>query len=79
MGPRRFLSRRIEHDSLSLEVSDNGRGITPEELRGAHSLGLLGLRERALACGGSITIQGRAGSGTTVALHLPLGTDSPES
>lgn len=70
---------RIEHDSLSLEVSDNGRGITPEELRGAHSLGLLGLRERALACGGSITIQGRAGSGTTVALHLPLGTDSPES
>jgi PAS domain S-box-containing protein len=68
---------RIDHDALSLDVSDNGRGITAEEERGAHSLGLLGLRERALACGGSVSIKGRAGEGTTVALRLPLGSGAP--
>jgi signal transduction histidine kinase len=64
---------RITCDALALDVIDNGRGITPDELRGAHSLGLLGLRERAIACGGRVTISGHPGSGTTVALRLPLG------
>jgi signal transduction histidine kinase len=59
-------------DSLSLDVSDDGRGITPDEQRGAHSLGLLGLRERAIAWGGTVTITGDAKSGTTMALRLPL-------
>lgn len=57
---------------LSLEVSDNGRGITREEQRGSHSLGLLGLRERAIAWGGSVTITGNPESGTMVALRLPM-------
>jgi signal transduction histidine kinase len=63
----------IASDSLSLEISDNGRGITPGELRGSHSLGLLGLRERAIAWGGEVTIAGTATSGTTVSLRIPLG------
>ena len=66
----------IEPESLSLDVTDNGRGITPDELRGSHSLGLLGLRERAIACGGTVTIERNASSGTTVALRIPLGTAS---
>jgi signal transduction histidine kinase len=53
-------------------VSDNGRGITASELRGTNSLGLLSLRERALACGGSIEITGAPGRGTTVSLRVPL-------
>ena len=57
---------------LSLDVSDNGRGITASELRGTNSLGLLSLRERALACGGSIEITGAPGRGTTVSLRVPL-------
>ena len=63
---------RTDADSLSLDVSDDGRGITLEEQRGSHSLGLLGLRERAIAWGGTVTISGDATSGTTVALRLPL-------
>ena len=66
----------ITSNLLSLDVSDNGRGITPDELRGAHSLGLLGLRERAIAWGGKITIAGSATSGTTVSLRIPLGIAS---
>jgi len=63
---------RTDADSLLLDVSDDGRGITLEEQRGSHSLGLLGLRERAIAWGGTVTISGDATSGTTVALRLPL-------
>ncbi|HEY2852028.1 MAG TPA: ATP-binding protein [Gemmatimonadaceae bacterium] len=65
---------RIEPDSLALDVCDNGRGITPEELRGSHSLGLLGLRERAMVWGGNVTISGNSTQGTTVALRIPLGS-----
>ena len=63
---------RQNPDSVALEVTDNGRGISPNELRGTRSLGLLSLRERALACGGTIEITGESGSGTTVSLRLPL-------
>jgi two-component system, NarL family, sensor histidine kinase UhpB len=41
------VALRTEGRSLSLDVSDDGRGITREEQRGSHSLGLLGLRERS--------------------------------
>ncbi|HZO18163.1 MAG TPA: ATP-binding protein [Gemmatimonadaceae bacterium] len=57
---------------LSLEVSDDGRGITVGEVSGPRSLGLIGLRERARACGGTLEIRGLPGQGTTVSLHLPL-------
>jgi signal transduction histidine kinase len=63
---------RMESDTLSLDVRDNGRGITQDELRGSRSLGLVGLRERAIAAGGTVTIDGNAKTGTTVALRLPL-------
>ena len=51
---------RIE-PGASPRVSDDGRGITRDELRGAHSLGLLGLRERALAFGGTVDHHGESG------------------
>jgi signal transduction histidine kinase len=62
----------VQPNSIALDVSDDGRGITHDELRGANSLGLLGLRERAIAWGGTVAISGDAKSGTTVALRLPL-------
>lgn len=62
----------IEPTYLSLLVSDNGRGITPDEVLGSGSLGLLGMRERALAMGGSVTIGPGEEGGTTVSLQLPL-------
>jgi signal transduction histidine kinase len=66
------VALRMEGDVLSLDVSDDGRGITPDELRGSQSLGLVGLRERAIAAGGTVTISGDASTGTTMALTLPL-------
>jgi PAS domain S-box-containing protein len=57
---------------LTLEVSDDGVGIPPDRLEGTSSLGLVGMRERALACGGQFSITGLPGIGTTVLLTVPL-------
>jgi len=52
-------------EGLLLEVRDNGRGIGEEELAGAASLGLMGMRERAAQLGGRLDFQTEAGKGTT--------------
>jgi PAS domain S-box-containing protein len=58
---------------LVIEVRDDGSGIAPESLSGIRSLGLLGMRERAVACGGTLDIHGDAGRGTTVRAKIPVG------
>lgn len=57
---------------LLLEVADNGRGITPEEITNTRSIGLLGMRERAALLGGEISFTGAPGRGTTVLIRLPI-------
>ena len=59
-------------DLLVLEVTDNGIGAPMECLGGTTSLGVIGMRERALACGGEFIIDGHPDRGTTVQLRVPL-------
>lgn len=65
-------SMRREGDHAILEVSDNGRGITESEISDRRSLGLLGMRERAVLFGGKIEFTGAPGRGTTVVVTIPL-------
>ena len=60
-----------EDGDLLLEVRDNGKGISKEQLWGGKSLGVLGMRERASMLGGEITIIGIPGKGTTVSVRIP--------
>lgn len=60
-----------EDGSLILEVKDNGKGIQQSEIFHVKSLGLLGMRERALAFGGEVQISGAPGQGTLVRLRMP--------
>ena len=62
---------------LTLKVEDNGRGIQEKELESPKSLGFLGLRERALAFGGSIDVKGQEGKGTCVSVSIPHSTLQP--
>lgn len=64
------IAMRERNRALQLIVSDNGRGITEREQ--TNSLGILGMRERALMFGGTVDIQGVPGRGTTVTLSIPL-------
>lgn len=57
---------------LVLEVRDNGCGVTDAQLADPQSLGLVGMRERALLLGGETTCTGIAGAGTTVRVRIPL-------
>jgi signal transduction histidine kinase len=54
-----------------LRVSDDGVGIPSTDERKASSFGLLGMRERVRAVGGSLRIDGRSGVGTCVEVSIP--------
>ena len=63
----------IEQDNeLLIEISDNGRGITEQELSATRSLGLVGMRERVNLLEGTINFEGHPNHGTTVTVKLPL-------
>ena len=59
-------------DVLELQVHDNGRGITPEEINDPKSFGLIGIRERAQYRHGVVTFEGEAGLGTIVTVRFPI-------
>ena len=56
---------------LSLEISDNGRGLSTEDLAKARSFGIRGLHERAGTVGGWVELSSSA-LGTTMILSVPL-------
>jgi signal transduction histidine kinase len=61
-----------EDGRLSLEVHDNGIGISEEQLSAGGTLGILGMRERALLLGGEFVITGAPNLGTRVVVRIPL-------
>jgi two-component system sensor histidine kinase UhpB len=63
--------RRLEK-SIILAVEDNGVGFVPQSLSGLKSLGLVGMRERALACGGTLLIRGTPGEGSAIVVTIPI-------
>jgi PAS domain S-box-containing protein len=65
------ITLEIGSDAVLLRVGDNGRGISEAERTDRRSLGLVGLRERAIACGGQLSIEGRPGAGTVVSARIP--------
>lgn len=64
---------------LSLEISDDGRGLSREDLAKAQSFGIRGLRERAGTVGGWIDLSSRPGGGTTLILSIPLAADGGDA
>ncbi len=61
---------------LTLQVQDNGRGITESEIHSPKSIGLLGMQERARLQAGEVHFQGTPGQGTTVTVRMPLSSDT---
>lgn len=61
-----------EDNLFVLDVADDGRGISEEELASPRALGLLGMRERAQVCGGDVEIRRRRARGTRVVVKVPV-------
>jgi PAS domain S-box-containing protein len=72
-GARRaWVMFAVENGGLQVEVEDDGRGISGEDLRKARSLGLKGMRERFAYFGGSLDISSPARGGTRVRIQVPI-------
>lgn len=70
---KKVVTRLIKDDKiLILEIIDNGIGINSSDISNTGSLGLLGMRERAILFYGTLDIKGKKGIGTSVNLKIPL-------
>jgi PAS domain S-box-containing protein len=69
-----LVSLSATSESLTLVVRDDGRGFDPcvAERQAPSSLGLLGMRERALMRSGTVAIESAPGRGTEVRVVFPL-------
>jgi two-component system sensor histidine kinase UhpB len=68
------VSLVLSEDSLKIEVLDDGEGFDPA--LASEGIGIIGMRERVFAVGGSIRVESRPGEGTLVAITLPLADDT---
>jgi signal transduction histidine kinase len=55
-----------------LEIQDNGKGISQDQIKDFKSLGIHGMKERAIVFGGQVNIEGIAGKGTIVKVEIPI-------
>jgi signal transduction histidine kinase len=75
---RHAQARRVEirlhvlPTAFELVVTDDGRGITAQDVTASGTLGILGMRERAITWHGRVTVRGEAGRGTTVRVFMPM-------
>lgn len=67
-GGDRIGVRIVADDVLTVEISDNGRGIPPT----AHYRGLNNLVARADECDGNFTVESRPGQGVTLTWEVSL-------
>ncbi len=67
----------IDEREIHLRIHDNGRGITDAETKATKSFGLIGMKERARLLGGTFTISGAPGRGTTLTVRIPVSRPSP--
>jgi PAS domain S-box-containing protein len=69
------ITLSCHENELRARVRDNGLGFDLQAAMQKKSLGLLGMRERALALGGLLDITSAPGKGTEICLSIPIKFD----
>jgi len=58
------------------EIADDGHGFNGHDFQSngnsAHGLGLLGMQERVVQCGGTLEIVSQMGEGTRIQISIPI-------
>lgn len=67
-----WVSYRQTGQVFIIEVRDDGRGFSPEEIPSVSRYGLQGMRERSELIGAELQVISRPDEGTTVKISLPL-------
>jgi PAS domain S-box-containing protein len=67
----------LDAEQVSLEINDNGQGLAKSSVDGmgvgsGNGIGLLGIRDRAEALGGSLEIESAPGRGVYLRVNIPL-------
>ena len=65
------LTLTLEAHELCMSISDDGLGFDTASARPT-SFGLVGMRERVLIMGGSLSLHSERGEGTTLSVRVPL-------
>ena len=70
------LSIEAVNDQLLVNVSDNGRGFDPSnvKVRARGGSGIIGMRERAEVIGANLEVDSSSGNGCRVRLMIPVGS-----
>jgi len=72
-GATKVVVTLMNHQSnIYLEIHDNGKGITQDQIKAFKSLGIHGMEERAIVFGGQVYFEGFAGKGTIVKVEIPI-------
>jgi PAS domain S-box-containing protein len=71
---RVIIRLSIQHGKLVVIIQDNGIGITEEDITRPNSLGILGMKERALAFQGFVSFSKAPRGGTRVTARFPAPT-----
>ncbi len=74
------VALRREDDAWTLRVRDDGQGFDPRRYAGPHGapghLGLVSMRERVEALGGTLELASEPGGGTSVVARVPQAVDA---
>jgi signal transduction histidine kinase len=57
---------------FTMDIQDDGRGITKTQINDVSSIGLLGMREAVEPLGGRLSLSGRRGRGTRIVVRFPI-------
>jgi len=66
-----LVQLQAHENTISLTVTDDGKGVDPETVHLEGRLGLSNMRARAERLGGVFTIESKIDNGTTISLQLP--------
>ena len=60
------------HNSITLDIADNGRGMEQSDRLKPQSFGIRGMMERVSSLGGKLSITASPSAGSLISIHIPL-------